>query len=171
MNLGAETVDPEETLFGDVPQRAFAELGVGVDQKLDAQHISLPAQNATWSPPLSSRISRASSGLATERPSPSMIWRAARTCSALLLASLPGPDQSESSSPTRTLPPIAAAIAAIGSWLRPAPSTDHLYRAPKRRSAVRFICMTSSGCGPIPPRMPNTVWTNSGGLTRPRSRK
>ena len=31
--------------------------------------------------------------------------------------------------------------------------------------------MTSSGCGPIPPRMPNTVWTNSGGLTRPRSRK
>ncbi len=30
-------------------------------------------QNATRSPPLSSRISRASSGLATERPRPSMI--------------------------------------------------------------------------------------------------
>ena len=40
------------------------------------------------------------------------------------LASLPGPAQSESSSPTRTLPPMAAAMAAIGIWLRPAPSTD-----------------------------------------------
>ncbi len=39
-------------------------------------------------------------------------------------ASLPGPIHSESSSPTRTLPPIAAAIAAICIWLRPAPSTD-----------------------------------------------
>ena len=40
MDLRAETVDPEETLFGDVPERAFAELGTGVDQKLDPQHVS-----------------------------------------------------------------------------------------------------------------------------------
>jgi hypothetical protein len=40
MDLRAETVDPEKTLFGDVPDRAFAELGMGVDQKLDVQHIS-----------------------------------------------------------------------------------------------------------------------------------
>ena len=69
-----------------------------------------------------------------------MICRAARTCSALLVASLPGPIHSESSSPTRTLPPIAAACAAIGIWLRPAPSTDQWYCLPNSRSAVRFMC-------------------------------
>ena len=36
----------------------------------------------------------------------------------------PGAAHSESSRPTRTLPPIATDIAAIGNWLRPAPSTD-----------------------------------------------
>ncbi len=29
------------------------------------------------------------------------------------------------------------------------------------------MCSTSSGCGPIPPRMPNTVWMNSGALHQP----
>jgi hypothetical protein len=53
-----------------------------------------------------------------------MIWRALVTCAAFDSASLPAPIQSESSRPTRTLPPIAAAMAAIGIWLRPAPSTD-----------------------------------------------
>ena len=37
-------------------------------------------QKLTWSAPFSSSISRASSGLAISRPSPSMTWRAARTC-------------------------------------------------------------------------------------------
>lgn len=36
--------------------------------------------------------------------------------------------------------------------------------------SVRFMCSTSSGCAPMPPMMPNTVCTNSGGLTRPSSR-
>ena len=45
------------------------------------------------------------------------------TCSALDSASWPRPSHRLSSSPTRTLPPIAADIAAIGIWLRPAPST------------------------------------------------
>ena len=66
---------------------------------------------------------------------------------------------------------MAAACAAMAIWLRPAPSTDHLYWSPNSRSAVRFMCSTSSGCVPMPPRMPNTVWMNSGGFTRPRSRK
>ena len=52
-----------------------------------------------------------------------VIWRALLTCSALDLASWPGPSHSESSSPTRTLPPMASDIAAIDIWLRPAPST------------------------------------------------
>ena len=56
-----------------------------------------------------------------------MIWRARCTCSALDVASRPGPAQSESSRPTRMLPPIAADIAATGSWCRPAPSTDQTY--------------------------------------------
>jgi hypothetical protein len=38
------------------------------------------AQKATLSPPLSDKISRASAGVAMARPSPSMIWRAERTC-------------------------------------------------------------------------------------------
>ena len=89
--------------------------------------MSLPSsgsEDPTLSPPLSTRISRASSGVAISSPSPSMIWRALVTCAAFDSASLPGPIQSESSRPTRTLPPIAAAIAAICIWLRPAPSTD-----------------------------------------------
>src|SRR4029079_11927385 len=123
------------------------------------------SQKFTLSPPLSTRISRASSGVAISNPSPSMIWRALVTCCAFDSASLPGPIQSESSRPTRTLPPIAAACAAIGIWLRPAPSTDQRYVvAPRSRSAVRFMCSTSSGCAPIPPRMPNTDCTKNGGL-------
>src|SRR5207244_2575830 len=64
-----------------------------------------------------------------------------------------------------------ADIAATSIWLRPAPSTDQWYASPNRRSAVRFMCSTSSGCGPMPPRMPNTDWMKSGGLTSLRSRK
>ena len=100
-----------------------------------------------------------------------MIWRTARTCAAFDSASLPAPIHRLSSRPTRTLPPIAADIAAIGSWLRPAPRTLQRYWSPKRRSAVRFMCATSSGCGPMPPRMPNTLWMNSGGFTMPRWKK
>src|SRR5437016_10598560 len=48
-------------------------------------------QKFTLSPPLSTRISRASSGVAISRPKPSMIWRAFVTCAAFDSASLPGP--------------------------------------------------------------------------------
>ena len=52
------------------------------------------------------------SGLAISNPNPSRIFRTLVTCCAFDWASLPGPIQSESSMPTRTLPPIAAAWAA-----------------------------------------------------------
>lgn len=67
--------------------------------------------------------------------------------------------------------PSAAAWAAMRSWLAPAPRTDQRKASPNRRSAVRFMCATSSGCGPIPPRRPKTDWTKKGGFTRPRSAK
>ena len=69
-------------------------------------------------------LSRASLGVATERPSSSRMRRAFATCSALDLASWPRPSHRLSSSPTRTLPPITADSAAMNIWLRPAPSTD-----------------------------------------------
>ncbi len=50
-------------------------------------------QKFTRSPPFSESVSRASSGVAMPSPSPSMIWRAARTCCALDSASWPGPIQ------------------------------------------------------------------------------
>jgi hypothetical protein len=37
--------------------------------------------------------------------------------------------------------------------------TYHPYWLPNSRSAVRLMCRTSSGTGPMPPRMPNTVCT------------
>ena len=73
--------------------------------------------------PKQAGLAEATIGEASSRPRPSMIWRAFLTCWALLSVSLPGPIQIESSMPTRTLPPMAAACAAIGIWLRPAPST------------------------------------------------
>src|SRR5580698_4078736 len=74
-----------------------------------------PHQTSSLSPPFRWRISRASSGLAISRPRPSMILRTSSTCSALEAAIRPGAAHSESSRPTRTLPPMAAAIAAIGN--------------------------------------------------------
>src|SRR5579859_7666611 len=105
-------------------RHAGAKDGTHLSPSIGDRIAGVLAQNATLSPPFSSRISRASSDVAISSPSPSMIWRAFVTCAALLSASLPAPIQRLSSRPTRTLPPIAAAIAAIGSWLRPAPSTD-----------------------------------------------
>ena len=54
-----------------------------------------------------------------------MMLRMRVTWSALDSANLPGPSHSESSKPTRTLPPMAADCVAMGIWLRPAPRTDH----------------------------------------------
>src|SRR5581483_11281829 len=136
-------------------------------QLLDDAH----GQNATLLPPLSFSISRASSGVAMASPSSSSIRRIFVTCSAFVFARVPRPSQRLSSNPTLTFPPITADCAATNIWLRPAPSTDHRYWSPKRRSAVRFMCSTSSGCGPMPPRMPKTDWMNKGGLTSFRSRK
>lgn len=93
------------------------------------------------------------------------------TCDRFDSASWPGPIHNESSSPTRTFEPMAAPMVASGIWLRPAPRIDHSYSLPNRRSAVRFMCIRSSGCGPMPPRMPNTDWMNGGDFTRPRSTK
>ena len=72
-------------------------------------------QKPTSALPFSPSISRASSGVATSSPRPSMIFTADRTCEAFDSASVPGPSHKLSSSPTRTLPPIAADCAAIGS--------------------------------------------------------
>ena len=72
-------------------------------------------QKPTSALPFRVNISRASSGVATSSPKPSMIFTAARTCAALDSASVPGPSHNLSSRPTRTLPPIAADCAAIGN--------------------------------------------------------
>src|SRR6266508_829243 len=149
----------------------FSDAVAGDDGDLVALHRSVTFQNATFRPPFNFSISRASSGVAIERPSSSRIRRIFATCSALVFASVPRPSHRLSSRPTRTLPPITADIAATNIWLRPAPRTDQKYWSPNRRSAVRFMCITSSGCGPMPPRMPNTDWMNSGGFTSLRSRK
>src|SRR6185437_358663 len=81
-------------------------------------------QNATSSPPLSSNSLRASSGVAISSERFSRIMRMRLTWSALLLASWPRPSHSESSSPTRTLPPMIAPIVTSGSWFRPAARID-----------------------------------------------
>ena len=129
-------------------------------------------RNATAVRPLSARICRASSGVATVEAHRFDDLRARRApARRSIRRACPGPSHRLSSRPTRTLPPIAADIDAIGSWLRPAPSTLHRYWSPNSRSAVRFMCATSSGCGPMPPRIPNTLWMKSGGLTTPRSKK
>src|SRR6185312_13074072 len=173
MDRWAIGIDPVEPLFLNVPQRAFAELIGPVAQHLDAQHVYPPVgcQKPTLSPPFSSRMARASSGVATSRPSPSMIFRASVTCSAFDFASFPLPAQRLSSSPTRILPPSAADCAAMRNWLAPAPRTDQRKLSPNSRSAVRFMCATSSGCVPMPPSRPNTDCTKKGGFTSPRSAK
>ena len=96
-----------------------------------------------------------------------MIWRACATCSALDLRELARADPQRILQPDAQLPPIAAAIAAMASGGCAAPSTDQWYWSPNSRSAVRFMCMTSSGCGPMPPRMPNTDWTKKRRLDQP----
>ena len=40
MNLGAEAVDPIESLLGNVPDRTLAEFGPSVDDEFDAQHVA-----------------------------------------------------------------------------------------------------------------------------------
>ena len=62
-------------------------------------------------------------GCATHRLETALQWAAAAHRFHADVFAVPGPIHSESSSPTRTLPPIDAAIAAICIWLRPAPST------------------------------------------------
>src|SRR3978361_1758953 len=88
-----------------------------------------------------------------------MILRASVTCSALDAAIRPGAAHSESSRPTRMLPPIAAAIAAIGNWFRPAPSTDQTILSPNSRAAGRFVSgaarpRDARGC-PLANRIPS----------------
>ena len=112
-------------------------------------------------------------GVATSRPRPfddlARLRAPARRCDS---ASLPGPIH------RRVLQPDAHVAAHGGGHARRSASGCGRRRAPtsvvRRRTAGRrcaSCACTSSGCGPMPPRMPNTVWTNSGGFTRPRSRK
>src|SRR5882724_515031 len=125
MNGRSIGVDPIEPFALRVPEWTFSELILLRREDFDSQrHRRSQFQNATLSAPLSPRICRASSGVAISRPRFSISCRARVTCSALDLASWPGPIHSESSRPTRTLPPMATDMTAIGSWLRPAPRTD-----------------------------------------------
>src|SRR5260370_32378096 len=101
---------------------AIGNAGDGFGEAVDA---FVDHQNATASPPFSASIARASSGVAISSERFSIIDRTQLTWSALLSASLPRPIHSESSSPTRTLPPMIAPIETNGSWWRPAASTDH----------------------------------------------
>src|SRR5207249_2600297 len=69
----------------------------GDDCDLVALRQWLPFQNATLRPPLSLRISRASSGVATASPSSSRMRLILPTCSALVFASVPRPSHRLSS--------------------------------------------------------------------------
>jgi hypothetical protein len=97
--------------------RGFVLVRAGAPRALSAVAggTRVAAQNPTSWRPLSWSVRRASSGVATSSPSPSTICRAARTCAAFEVASVPGPSHRLSSRPTRTLPPIAADIDATGS--------------------------------------------------------
>ena len=123
-----EAVDPIEAFLLDVPKRSFAERGLDVDNDFDAHDLprrSVASLEGDLVAAFELRISRASSGVATDMPSPSMIWRASITCSAFDFASLPGPAHRLSSSPTRILPTHGGGQRgdrAIGC--APAPSTD-----------------------------------------------
>jgi hypothetical protein len=70
------------------------------------------------------RISRLGRGSRSRSPSPFDDLACLAHLLGVRLGELAGADPQLSSRPTRTLPPIAADIAAIGIWLRPAPSTD-----------------------------------------------
>jgi hypothetical protein len=134
--VGRDSCRPHEEAPRLTPQATGRDLTIGsawpslsrpdgVDHDLtDAPSHARKPQNATFVAPLSARIFRASSGVAA-RPNPSMIRRAARTCAAFDSASLPGPSHRLSSSPTRTLPPIAATLrrSATGCGRRRARST------------------------------------------------
>src|SRR6266536_3169899 len=91
-----------------------------------AHPVATEPRECTGSPPFGRRHSEPDLVAALEREDLARFVRAGELEPEALddLASLPGPIHSESSSPTRTLPPMAAAMAAIGIWLRPAPSTD-----------------------------------------------
>ena len=72
-NTSIEAVDEIEALFLDVPERAFAEGGLDVDQDFDAHRSSSsngPALEGDLVAALELRISRASSGVATRGPAP-----------------------------------------------------------------------------------------------------
>src|ERR1700719_350050 len=107
---------------GAQDRRAIGDAADGFGEALDA---FVDHQNATASPPFSASIARASSGVAISSDRFSMIDLTQLTWSALLSASLPRPIHSESSSPTRTLPPMIAPIDTSGNWWRPAASTHH----------------------------------------------
>ena len=87
-----------------------------------------------------------------------MIWRTRRTWCGIRFGELARPI------PERVLESdsdVAAHRRRLGGdsasgCARP-PSTDQCNSLPNSRSAVRFMCATSSGCAPMPPRMPNTL--------------
>src|SRR5579863_4063349 len=81
-------------------------------------------QNDTCSRPLRANICRASAGVATSSDSNSRIELMFVTWAALDEANWPFLMNRLSSSPTRTLPPMIAAIVTSPIWCRPAPSTD-----------------------------------------------
>ena len=117
-------------------------------------------QTSSLSPPLRSRISRASSGVATSqaqalddlaRERDLLGVRRRQPAGRRPTANPPG--RRGCCRPSRPPSPRSAA----GCARRPAPTRRYL--SPNSRSAVRFMCSTSSGCAPMPPCRPNTVWT------------
>jgi hypothetical protein len=93
---------------------------------------------------------RQDSGLVGARdfePSPSMIWRALLTCWAFDRQACR--DRSRADPQARTLPPIDAAMAAIGIWLRPAQHRPTIILAAE---AVRGAAYCASRLGWVPCR-------------------
>jgi MFS family permease len=101
------------TLFAAFTSPFYGKLRTRASAAL-AKDVPYPHQNATFWRPFSFSSCRASSGVATSSDNASIMPRIRRTCAALVSASLPGPSHSESSSPTRTLLPIAAEMVASG---------------------------------------------------------
>ena len=86
-----------------------------------------------------------------------------RSTSCALVASTPFSSQILSSSPTRTLPPIATAAAAIGICIREMPNPTQF--APAGKSS--FITFMVSTVWSAPQGMPRQIWNIGGSAISP----
>jgi len=133
--------------------------------------LACGASEADCRSALQSRIARASSGVATSSPNPSMIWRAARTCAAFDSASVPGPSQRLSSSP---IPHVAAHRRRLRGHHPLIPSgAEHAPAVLVTKQAIRraFHVQNVLGMRADPTEDGEYALEKSGGFTTPRSRK